>query len=267
MKLKLIVAAIGLVASAASQATIIPTTTPGGSDLLLNVWEQGAPDGSLDQSFTLNLGLTLTQYVNLVSSSNFTSPVTLSTLLSSDSTWSNFLATSDTADAGVLQWSVIASGNKVPTTRPAILGTVTAGTDPTTQGSYGFLTNQNIIDANTQVATTVTTLANAATPDEQVSVKGSKGYFQTYNLASYNTKGFFNSNVIGATNISVETAANIGSAPTAAAMTQLNGVMDFSKVGSSYVLTVSPAPEAPGSALMLAGLGALSLLALRRKNV
>jgi len=265
MKLKMIAAAVGLILSAASQAAIVPTTTPGGSDVLLNVWEQGAPGGQKDQSFTLDLGMTFTQFINTVASTGGTT--SLATLLSTDATWAGFLATSDTTDAGVLQWSVIAAGSKVPTTRPAIFGTATVGSDPTTQGAAGFLTNNDINVSNTQVATTISNLNTVATPNESVNLVNSGAYYQDFALADFNTHGFANGNTIGAT-ANVWTAANTGPGTAAATMTQLAGTMNFSQVGGSYVLSynVAAVPEAPGMGMALAGIAALGFIALRRRN-
>ena len=262
MKLKMIAAAIGLTLSAVSQAAIVPPSTTGGSDLLLNVWEQGAAGGQADQSFTLDLGVTFSQFVT-----NAGSSATLATLLSSDATWNSFLASSDTTDAGALQWSVIASGNKV-NTRPGIFGTVTVGTDPTTQGASGFLTNNDLNNANVQVATTIANLNVAASPNEQVALKGSGAYYQDFSLANFNGSGFQNGNDIGAT-AAVETAKNVAGGTTAAAsLTQLAGTMTFAQVGGNYVLSynVAAVPEAPGFGTAVCGLAALGFLALRRRN-
>ncbi len=263
MKLKMIMAAIGLTLSAASQAAIVPTTTIGGSDLLLNVWEQGAPGGQQDQSFTLDLGITFNQFVTNAASSS----ATLATLLSTDSTWSTFLATSDTANVGALQWSVIASGNKV-NTRPAIFGTVTVGTDPTTAGSSGFLTNGDLNASNTQVSITIANMNTVANPNEQIALKGSGSYYQDLSLATFNGVAFSNGNNIGAT-AAVETASNLAGGNTAAAsMAQLAGTMTFAQVGGNYVLSynVAAVPEAPGAGMALCGLAALGFLGLRRRN-
>ena len=259
MKLKLIAAVVGLTLSAASQATIVGTTTVGGSDLLLNVWEQNAPGGQPDQSFTLNLNETFSQFV-----ANSGNSATLATLLSTDSTWTSFLASSDTTDAGVLQWSVIASGSKVTGNVPAILGTVAAGTDPTTAGSSGFLIGNDLNTANTQVNLTLGGLNKNL--DEQVAVSPSTGYYQNYDLQEFNTHGFANGNVIGTT-ANVETATYAGSTA-AATMAQLQGTMTFAQSGANYVLSynVAAVPEAPGFGMALAGLAALGFLAIRRRN-
>jgi len=262
MKLKLIAAVVGLTLSAASQATIVPTTTVGGSDLLLDVWEQGAAGGQPDQSFTLDLGVTFSQFVAASGSS-----ANLATLLSTDSTWSNFLATSDTADAGTLQWSVIASGNKV-NTRPAIFGTVSVGTDPATAGTSGFPTNQDLNQSNTQVNGFITNLNTIPNPNEQVALKGSGEYYQDLALANYNGVSFSNNNNIGAT-ANVATVTNVSGGTTApAVVAELAGTMTFAQVGGNYVLSynVAAVPEAPGFGMALAGLAALGFLAIRRRN-
>ncbi len=264
MKLKLIAALVGLTLSAASQATIVPTTTTGGSDLLLDVWEQGAPGGQPDQSFTLDLGMTLTQFVAASSASN----ANLATLLSSDSIWNSFLSTSDTADAGALQWSVIASGNHVTNNRTTIFGTATVGSDPTTAGAGGQLFNSDLNGANSQVNTTISNLNTAPNPNEQVAQKGSGSYYQDLSLANFNGSGFSNNNSIGAT-AAVWTAANLSGGNTVpAVMTQLAGTMTFAQVGSNYVLSynVAAVPEAPGYGMALCGLAALGFLAIRRRN-
>jgi hypothetical protein len=273
MNLKMIAAVIGLVFSAASNAgNITPTTNIGGSDLLLNVWEQGAPGGQADQSFTFDLGMTFGQFV----ANQSTSSATLATLLSTDSTWQGFLASSDTADAGALQWSVIASGNKAyNNTRPAIFGTATVGTDPTTQGNSGFITNSDLNSANTQLGTTInnlnaTSAAVAGNANEQVALKGTGAYYQDFTLSNFNSRGFQDGNAIGATG-AVWTASNVsGGNTTAAVMTELQGTMTFAQVGGNYVLSynvpVAAVPEASGVNMALCGLFTLGFLAVRRRN-
>lgn len=262
MKLKLIAAVAGLVLSTASHATITTTGTVGGSDLLLNVWEQGAAGGQPDQSFTLDLGVTFSQFVAASGSA-----ANLATLLSTDSTWQGFLNTSDTADAGALQWSVIASGSKV-NTRPALFGTATVGSDPTTAGNAGFLLNSDLTAANNQVNATINNLNTAPSPNEQVAAKGSGSYYQDLSLANFNGSGFSNGNNVGAT-AAVWTASNVsGGNQTAAVMNQLAGTMSFSQVNGNYVLSynVAAVPEAPGLGMALCGLAALGFLAARRRN-
>ncbi len=259
MKLKFIAVLAGWTLSAASQAAILGTTNAGGSDLLLNVWEQVAPGGQPDQSFTLNLNETLSQFV-----AQSGSTATLATLLSTDATWTSFLASSDTADAGVLRWSVIASGNKTVGKGPSILGTVTAGTDPTTAGRSGFLIGNDLLEANAALSGMIGGLDKNL--DEQVAARLSNGYYQAYDMQDFNSSGFDNGNAIGVT-ANVETGtSDLGTRP--ATMTQLPGTMNFSQVGGNYVLnyTVAAAPEAPGWLAMLAGLAALTLIGRRRKS-
>jgi len=257
MKLKFLVAALGLIASAASQAQILQTNNPGntGSDLLLDVWEQGASNGAPDQSFTLNLNETLTQFL-----ASDTTSSTLATLSSGDSTWTNFLASSSAAD---LQWSVIASGNKLPT-RAGTLATVTAGEDVTTFA----INNLSITSANTALNTVIDNLNVQATPNESVNIAPSPAYYQQYNLGSFGQNIWDNGNVLGATGVQVATLNAIaGTAATVVAPVVLTGTMSFAQgTNGNYVLNYVAVPEAPGFAVMLAGLGALTLLARRRKG-
>ncbi len=261
MKLKMIVAVAGLAFGAAHAAQITTPGTVGGSDLLLNVYEQGAPGGQPDQSFTFDLGMTFNQFITTVAAGPTT---TLATLLSSDTTWQSFLSSSDTADAGALQWSVVASGNKV-NTRPAIFGSVTAGTDPHLAGTSGFPTNQDLNQSNTQLTTFINNLNTVANPTEQVGLKGSGMYFQDLALANWNGVSFSTNNNIG-DSAAVAWINNLSGGTTAAAVvSEATGTLNFSQVNGSYVLTyVNAVPEASGMGMALCGLAALGFLARRR---
>ena len=260
MKLKLIAAVAGLILSAAAQATITPTTVS--SDVLLSVWEQGAANNAPDQSFTLDLGMTLNQFV---ASSNVSA--TLATLASTDSTWSNFLQTSSSV-AGDLQWSVIASGSKEPT-RAAIFGSVGVAED---LGGYNF-TNNNAVVGNTQVTNYITNLNYSGAPNvnEQVNVNPSAAYYQVNgNLDSFGQAGWVNANSIGAAGVQVAELNNVGgTSATKAALSELPGTLSFVQNGSNYVLSynVAAVPGAPGFGMALAGLFAVGFMSLRRKHV
>ncbi len=258
MKSRIIAAVIGLAASAASQAQIVTPTTTGGSDLLLDVWEQAAASSAPDQSFTLNLGRTMTQFLASDGSSS-----TLATVLATDTTWTNFLASSSIPD---LQWSVIASGNKVPT-RASLLGTVTIGEDPI---DFDLL-NVNVLVGNAQLSTTIANLNVQATPNEQVNSLVSGAYYQTYQLSNFNENAWDNGNALGATGVHVAQSLNVaGTSQTLAPTTVLKGTMSFAPDSAgNFVLnyTVDPLPEAPGFFAMLAGLGALRLIGRRRKSL
>jgi hypothetical protein len=262
MKLKLIAAVVGLALSAASQAQIIPPSTVGGSDLLLDVWEQGASNGAPDQSFTLNLNETLSQFVASASTSS-----TLATLLSTDSTWTGFLSSSSPV-AGDLQWSVIASGNRVPTTA-SFLASVTTGEDPTQTG----VTNGELNPANTQLATTIANLnvSGASNVNEQVNTVASNAYYQTYSLGNFNSYAWDNGNNLGTTGVEIAQASQSSrSSPAAATIAVLPGTLSFvqNAATGNYVLSynVAAVPEAPGFGMALAGIAVLGFLALRRKN-
>lgn len=262
MQIKYIVAALGFAAAAAHAAQIVPPSTVGGSDLLLNVWEQADPNGKPDQSFTLDLGQTLTGFVNAQGTYAAAGTTTLATLLSSDSLWQSFLASSDVP---ALQWAVVASGNKVPKLA-GILATI-APTD-----NANVSTNQSVIVANNQLVATIAALNSAGVVSgnalEQVNAAPSNAYFQTYALNTFNTSQWNNSSAIGST-MGVGTANNVGgftSLPDAVAV--LPGAFTFAQTGSSYVLTYSVAavPEATGFGMVLAGFGVMGFLGLRRRQ-
>lgn len=258
MKFKLIVAALGLIAGAA-HADIVPTTTIGGSDLLLDVWEQGASTGAPDQSFTLDLGITLTQFLNASNSSS-----TLATLLSTDSTWTSFLASSSSV-AGDLQWSVIASGNKVPTVA-SYLASVTIGEDALAFGPN----SANVNSANTQLSTTITNLnfSGAANVNEQVNTVASNAYYQTYQLSNFNSNAWDNGNNLGATGVQIAQESNVYKSATVIGKV-LPGTLSFAQdANNNYVLSynVAAVPEASGFGMLFAGFGALGFLGRRRKS-
>jgi hypothetical protein len=260
MKLKMIMAVIGLTLSAASQAQIVPATTVGGSDLLLDVWEQGASNNAPDQSFTLNLGVTMSQFLAADGSS-----ATLGTLLANDPTWSNFLATSSSV-AGDLQWSVVASGAKVPT-RASYLASVAVGTDPVAFGSN----NSQAINSNTAFSSYIGNLNVNSSALEQTSTAPSASYYMTNVMNTLSSNSWNNGNALGTTGVVFAQASNVGGlASTTAGMNVLPGTLGFTQDASgNYVLSysvVSAVPEAPGVGMALAGLAALGFLAARRKN-
>jgi len=266
MKLKLIAAVVGLALSAASQATIVPTTTAGGSDVLLDVWEQGASNGAPDQSFTLDLGMNLTSFVN--SANSATAPITLATLLSTDSTWTSFLSSSSNVP-GDLEWSVIASGNKVPT-KASLVATVAAGESASALAPDNTQLNQ----ANTQLFTTIGNLNVSGAPvvNEQVNTVASNAYYQTFHLSNFNSNAWDNGNAIGATGVQIAQSSILGTSSAGATNTVvLAGTLGFvqNAATGNYVLSynVAAVPEAPGFCMALAGIAALGFLALRRKNV
>jgi len=266
MKLKLIATAIALTLSAASHATnIVLPTTAGGSDVLLSVWEQGAA-GAPDQSFTLDTGINMAAFL--------ANPTSLSaTLLSTDSLWSSFLASSNVAS---LQWAVEASGKVVSPNpadgtgkQPSILSTITAGTTAAATGQFTVV----IGGMNTQNQFYINALNTNANPLESVNAKGTNAYFQGLQMDSWNlqTNGvngpWTASNALG-TSAQVLQLTNSKNSPDVGYSNLLAGTISFAQSGANYVLSynVAAVPEAPASMMALAGLGMLAFLAVRRKS-
>jgi len=271
MKLKLIATAVALTLSAASHATnIVSPATAGGSDVLLSVWEQGAA-GAPDQSFTLDTGITMSAFL--------ANPTNLSaTLLSTDSLWSSFLASSNVAS---LQWAVEASGKVVSPNpddgtikQPSILSTITAGTTAAATGQFTVVVggmntqNQGYINALNQQAAN-----NGVNPQESVNPVGTNAYFQGLQMDSWNlqTNGvngpWTASNALG-TSAQVIQLTNSKNSPDVAYSNLLAGTISFAQSGANYVLSynVAAVPEAPASMMGLAGLGLLAFMAARRRK-
>ena len=261
MKLKYLVMAIGLAVAAGSQAQVIPPQTAGGGELLLTVWEQGAPNGP-DESFTIGLSPTFNSFV-LSGSASSISP--LAVLSGADPIWASFLATADTVDAGALQWSVIsATGKYTATGTYGILSTVTNGQEATAAAQGG----SNMASFETQVNTFATALPGPGL--ESVNTPATAAYYQYLGLNSFNgltTGNWTNSNAIGATATVDATIRNI--APNTKV---LPGTMTFAEIGTGanaqYVLSydVAAVPEASGSTMALAGLAVMGFLGLRRRK-
>jgi len=263
MKLKYLIAALGLTACAASQATILNSSNTGGSELFLSVWEQGAT--TPDQSFTIDLGITESAFL-----AGDTVGATLATLTgSTDSVWNSMLTTSTPS---ALQWAVLA-GNTLG--QPSVLGTVQVGQE----GTLSTATTTNGFQSNTTVALTqidtflaavnTTGTHGTATNGESLNPVGDNAYFQGLNLSSLNGKSWLNSNAIGATAEVVDLSKTVGRpTPATSALTVLPGTLSFSQQGGSYVLSynVSAVPEPTGSTMVLAGLGIMGFVATRRRK-
>jgi len=265
-KLKYLVAALGLVASVPSFATIADPTTPaGGGELFLVVWEQGVV-GKTDQSFTLDTGITYANFLAGASSSQ-----TLADILSTDTTFQAFLASSSLSD---LQYAVI--GGTTVLSPVTLLTTVHAGDEA--QVALG--TNNQITGALNQlptflnaVNTTGTHPGGVAVNGESSNPTGSSAYFmdvnnplQYFNLAFGGT--FSNSNLIGVSSefTTLAKVAGFGTKPGNEVV--LPGIVNFAQVGNDYVLsyTVAAVPEPTGLGMALAGLGMLGFIGLRRKQ-
>lgn len=267
LKLKYLVAALGLVASVPSFATIAdPTFGAAQDELFLVVWELGVA-GKTDQSFTLDTGIT---YANFLANAN--SSQTLADILSTDATFQAFLATSSLPD---LQYAVI--GGKTALPAPATLlstvhvgdeSQVALGTNNQTTGALNqlgpFLTAVNV---------TGTHPGGVAVNGESSNPTGSSAYFMDINnpLQYYNNAfggTWSNSNLIGVSSEFTTLAKVFGGPTKPGKEVVLPGIVNFAQVGTDYVLsyTVAAVPEPTGLGMALAGLGVLGFIGLRRKQ-
>ena len=259
-KLRHLVAVIGLAMAASAQATILPGSTPTtGGELFLSVWEQGAPGGQPDESFTFDTGITFAQFLAGDSVSSV-----LATLSTSDPVWTSFL---NGADVNSLQWAVI--GSKVASTFPvSIIGTVQNGAE----SQVAMTTAPNIVSANVQLNTFLQTINTTGTHftqanGESVNLVGSNAYFQGLDLKDFNTKAWNNSNVLGATAEVTQATRNT----TTGFVDELiaPGTMTFANVaGTGYVLSynVAAVPEPSGFGMALAGAFGIAFVSLRRRK-
>ena len=280
MKLKYIVAALGLVASASSFAAILVPNTPGGGELFLVVYEQNAPNGGLDQSFTLDLGITTSQFI----ASNTTAQTWATLDASTNSDWSSFLSTSD---LGSLQFAVmgsqVTSSSATQNGASTVFSTVTIGKEGSVVGAAAAAQTSNgqlstMIDGTLTTGYTsyVTNTGTHLTQDNGQSVNaiGTNAYFQQTNMAAFNSQlKFTNNNAVGSAPVEFTSLyRNSIQAGSAKALQYVEPLMvSFVQTGSQYVLNygssaVAAVPEASGFAMALAGFGLLGFASVRRKQ-
>lgn len=255
MKLKMIAAAVALVAAGSSFATLTPADNLGNGEMILVVWDAGA-------SYTRDLGITFNQF--LASSNN---TATWATQTSTTSTnWTNFLAG---ADLATVQYAVINANTG--TTTGAILSTIDAASVGNVIGNFN---GTNVTSAVTQVSTyygnlqyspgaTFTTQTNG----DSRNLVGSAGYFGTTAMDSFNGSFYGNSSLVG-TDMAFDLVKRVQSGNADPIETLQAGVVSFKKVSSDYVLqySVQAVPEASGYAMALAGFGLIGFVGIRRRN-
>jgi len=259
MKLKYLVAALGLVASAASYADISPAAgsnpvaPTGGAEMLLVVWDANS-------SYTLDLGITYTQFLSQGTS-------TLTTL--GGTNWSSFLAT---ADQSSWQYALIDAKTNNAGNNAAILSTVDASYVGLINSADNNIYSSNIQNAQNQIGNfqvavgatgTHTTVANG----DSVNAVGTPGYFLTTSMDTFNSFAYLNAIAVGSS-AAVELVQRNTSGISDPTETLL-GTATFAKSGSNYVLSyasVAAVPEPTGYALALAGFGVLGFIGRRRRD-
>jgi hypothetical protein len=253
MKLKMIVLALGLVASAASQAALIGPDNFGNGEMILAVWDA-------NQSYTKDLGITYNQFL---ASSN--SSATWATQTSSSSTnWTNFLASANLAS---MQYAVLDA--RTGGTTGWVLSTINADSIGNVIGNFN---GTNVTDAITQVTTYYGNVGSTGTfgsalHGDSLNAVGTAGYFQKTDMESFNVTYYGNSSLVG-TNMAFELSNRQQSGNDDPIEAIQAGVVSFNNVGGNYVLqySVQAVPEASGYAMTLAGLGLIGFFGLRRRN-
>lgn len=265
MKLKMIVLALGLVASAASQAVLTAPDNLGNSDMMLVVFDA-------NQSYEKDLGITYSQFLASSGTGSNTLSADWATLTSSTSAnWTNFLA--NVVDSTAVQYAVI--NGKTPNAAPndAVLSTINAGSYG---GVIGNFVSDDVTYARAQVSTYYSNLAFSGTMNtlahgDSRNLAGSAGYYLTSHMDTFNGTLYTNASSVG-TNMAFERVQrnNNGlSDPTETLYGNAANAVSFGQVGSNYVLhyqAVQAVPEASGYAMALAGFGLIGFFGLRRRN-
>ena len=262
MKLKLIAAAVALVASAPSFA-FLHGPDDGGAEMFLSVWQQaGTGTGTTSRSFTLDLGVTL---IDMVAHQN--TNLFINTVTSGSAEWTSFLA----AGTGTLQYSVVAA-DQTDAADPILLSTFAAST-------IASKTRQDMFDAQAQIAQYVG--ANNATGTHTTLANGASfntSGFEYYMTAASNTWNGTTGNNSAAIGTSMIFGQMQGTSAQNA-VSQIYGGLDANgkfvassmklfQQGNVYVLqySVQAVPEPTGIALALAGFGIVGFVARRRKS-
>ncbi|MBC7735028.1 MAG: hypothetical protein H7306_24555 [Bacteriovorax sp.] len=261
MKLKMIVLALGFVASAASQAVLVGPDNLGSSDMMLVVYDA-------NQSYEKDLGFSYSQFLASTGNYSNTHSGVWATLTSSTSAnWTNFLA--NVVDSTAVQYAVI--NGKTPNAAPndAVLSTINAGSY---SGVIGNFVSDDVTYARAQVSTYYSNLAFSGTMNtlahgDSRNLAGTAGYYLTSHMDTFNGTLYTNSSAVG-TSMAFERVQrnNNGlSDPTETLYGNAQNAVIFSQVGGNYVLAY-PFPEASGYAMTLAGFGVIGFFGVRRKR-
>lgn len=257
MKLKYLVAALGLVATAGSQAAIVNADPLGLSEAFLTVYDS-------NNSYTLDLGITYTALLAKLPGST----TTLATLGTSN--WTTYLSGADTT---AWQYAVLDEKNAGPTNTTSLLTTVTPDIVGHINNDDLNTNSGNVQAAEGQVNNYATAVSRTGTHVTQangdsVNAVSTPGYFLTTSMDSFNGNNITNSVSVG-TAVAFEKVTRSPLSPLDNPTETLLGTMQLAQVGSSYVLnysTVAAVPEPTGYALALAGFGMLVFVARRRND-
>lgn len=270
MKLKLIAAAVALVASGSSFAAISgPDDGVAGfaavaTEMFLTVWQaSGTGTGSVNRSFTYDTGVSVADMqmnkgVNLF----------IDQTISGSPEWASFLAAGTSM---AFQYN-LAGGDRIDVTRNVLLQTYAGPNDATLATSIAPKTNlglANALDAMQQYVG-----ANNATGTHGTVANGSSfntsgdEYFMTNNSNNWRNTTGLNSVAIGSKAMFGQMLQSDDFPGNSVKNTIYAGQMLLSKQGSDYRLQylAVAVPEASGYAMALAGIGFVGFVARRRKS-
>ena len=260
MKLKLIAAAVALVASGSSFATISGpydgiANTGVAAELFLTVWQQsGTGTGSVNRSFTWDTGVSMFDM-----QANTGVNLFVNQTVSGSNEWVAFLA----AGTGALQYSVVA-GDLTDGT-PTILSTF-AGSSIATKTNLSQDNALNLISQYTGANNPTGTHATQAN-GASFNISGDE-FYMTNGSNTWQGSTGNNSVAVGSSTIFGQMVKNGSNPGFNTINTIYSGKMFFGQQGSDYVLQyqVQAVPEPTGIALALAGFGIVGFVARRRKS-
>ena len=253
MKMTMLAGALALsVAGQAGAAILGNSTTPGGADLILNVW-----DTTSATSYTLDLGISLASYV--------AGTATVPTSWTADANFTSFLAG---ATASTTVWNV--AGMASGTAFSAYNFLTTASSTP------GSMSNGVVKSFNSSTDPFMTAVATAAGTANSVVVAnatnptayaggvgnwsnnfGGKATFS--NVAGYGQSlNFYSIKPSSASGIAASTISQFANTTFTLAS---NGTLSYAGVGA-----VAAVPEPGEWLLMLSGLALIGFIATRRRN-
>ncbi len=261
MKLKALIAAAGLLASAPSFAYIYlgnHNSTPSNAEFILSVFD------SAGKTYSLDLGLSIASFADGTNSYSWT--------VNSDM-FAGFLA----SNSGNVKWAVTGNDNNGTNTiadNLSYYSTLTAGQSTTfaftnmkVVSASGVSTNWgdrvNNVPGSTHIA--LGGLGNG----EGVAAGGTNASFITTGMYKFGNNapvGITSGNAIGATDVQFMRLSNSsGAALGAANRIVYTGKWAFDGTTLSYTAATTPAVPEPGTyALLIAGLAAVGFVARRR---
>lgn len=261
MKLKYIVAALGLMASAASQAALVVPDSIGSGEILLSVYDDNA-------SYALDTGITYAQFL-----ANSNTSQTLAVL--SAATSANFASfvSAEGGNSANWQYGIIdaVTQNGSTATPAATLSTIDpddVGQVTTMATSADVQSSVDSIPAYYRFVNVTGTHATTANGDSY-NLAGTQANFYTSDEFEFNDLGNYPAvNATVGTAMTVERIARNASPGSVPTETVYPGMVNLTGAAGNYVLTytVAAVPEASGYAMALAGFSALGFVGARRRN-